>query len=107
MDLWTYQEIVVETRPDLIVECGTHLGGSALYLASICELIGHGGVLSIDIEALPGRPRHARIEYVTGSSVDPGIVDSVGRETRGRRAMVVLDSDHIEAHVLAELAAYH
>jgi cephalosporin hydroxylase len=107
MDLWTYQEIVVETRPDLIVECGTHLGGSALYLASLCELIGHGSVLSIDIEALPGRPRHARIDYVTGSSVDPGIVDRVGREARGRRAMVVLDSDHAEAHVLAELEAYH
>ena len=23
LDLWTYQEILVETRPDLIVECGT------------------------------------------------------------------------------------
>jgi cephalosporin hydroxylase len=85
-------------------ECGTHLGGSALYLASICELIGHGRVLSIDIEALPGRPHHPRIDYVTGPSVDPGIVDRVGREARERRAMVVLDSDHAEAHVLAEVA---
>src|ERR1700759_3672953 len=28
-DLWIYQEILWETRPDLIVECGTAWGGSA------------------------------------------------------------------------------
>src|SRR6059036_4231945 len=27
-DLWTYQEIVVQTRPTLIVECGTKYGGT-------------------------------------------------------------------------------
>ena len=30
LDLWIYQEIIVETRPDLIVETGTRFGGSAL-----------------------------------------------------------------------------
>ena len=30
MDLWIYQEIFHEVRPDLIIETGTHSGGSAI-----------------------------------------------------------------------------
>jgi cephalosporin hydroxylase len=106
MDLWIYQEIVVETMPDLIVECGTYLGGSALYLASICALVGRGRVLSVDIEAQPDRPHHPVIDYVTGSSIDPALVDRIRDEASGRRTMVILDSDHAKAHVLAELESY-
>ena len=40
LDLWVYQEIMFETRPELIVETGTYRGGSALYLASLCDLMG-------------------------------------------------------------------
>lgn len=40
MDLWTYQEILVETKPDLVMECGTRFGGSAYYIASILDLLG-------------------------------------------------------------------
>src|SRR6188472_4451522 len=50
LDLWVYQEIMVETRPELIVETGTYRGGSAFYLASICDLLGAGEVVSIDVE---------------------------------------------------------
>ena len=40
LDMWIYQEIIFEQQPDVIVECGTCLGGSALFLASLCDLIG-------------------------------------------------------------------
>ena len=106
-DLWAYQEILVETRPDLIVETGTYLGGSAFYLASICDLLGHGKVVTVDISAPPGRPRHRRITYLQGSSTDPGIVDRVARRARrAKRVMVVLDSNHSRDHVLRELEVY-
>ena len=42
LDLWVYQEIMVETRPELVVETGTYRGGSAFFLASICDLLGAG-----------------------------------------------------------------
>jgi cephalosporin hydroxylase len=29
LDLWVYQELIASQRPDLIVETGTHRGGSA------------------------------------------------------------------------------
>jgi cephalosporin hydroxylase len=115
LDLWVYQEILYETRPDLIIETGTAFGGSALYLASVCDLLGTGRVLSIDLSeaghikypSSEERPRHPRIRYLHGSSTNPAIVDEVKREAKNaQRTMVVLDSDHSEQHVYAELKAY-
>ncbi|MBA2740570.1 MAG: class I SAM-dependent methyltransferase [Actinobacteria bacterium] len=108
LDLWIYQEIVFETKPDVIVETGTYRGGSALYLATICDLVEHGEVISIDIEPLrDDYPQHPRITYLAGrSSTDPGVLDEVRARVDARRTLIVLDSDHSEAHVDAELAAY-
>ena len=33
LDLWVYQEIFHEIRPDLVIETGTAAGGSALFMA--------------------------------------------------------------------------
>ncbi len=106
-DLWTYQEIIVETRPDLIIETGSCLGGSGLFLATICDLVGCGEVVSIDIAARDDFPIHPRLRFVTGSSADPEIMAAImARITPGMRVMVILDSDHSQAHVAAELAAW-
>src|SRR4051794_36848818 len=77
LDLWIYQELVHTQGPDLIVETGTHTGGSALFLATMCDLVGHGQVLTVDIENRAGRPSHPRIEYLLGSSTDPAILKRV------------------------------
>jgi cephalosporin hydroxylase len=108
LDLWVYQEIIVEQRPELIVETGTYRGGSAFYLASICDLVGAGEVVSIDVEPLrEDYPAHPRITYVGGrSSTDPEVVAQVRGRAKGKRILVILDSDHSQAHVEAELAAY-
>lgn len=104
-DLWIYQELLVRTRPDVIVETGTYKGGSALFLAMVLDHIGHGRVITIDIQPWPGRPEHPRITYVTGSSTDPDVVAEVRRTAQGR-VMVILDSEHRDDHVYAELVAY-
>ena len=108
LDLWVYQEIMFETQPELVVETGTYRGGSALYLASLCDLMGHGEIVSIDIE--PRRddyPEHPRITYLAGrSSTDPAVVDVVRARAHGRALLVILDSDHTQAHVEDELAVY-
>lgn len=106
-DLWVYQEILWETRPDLIVECGTAYGGSALFLASLMDLLGAGAVCTVDVQEMPDRPVHPRIEYVLGSSTDPGVFTEVSaRAASAERVMVLLDSDHSCAHVTEELALY-
>jgi cephalosporin hydroxylase len=109
LDLWIYQEILHETRADLIIETGTWQGGSAFFLASLLDLIQSGRVLSIDLEPLSDEyPAHPRISYWGGrSSVDPGLLEEVRREAAAsERVMVVLDSDHRKEHVLEELDAY-
>jgi cephalosporin hydroxylase len=107
LDLWVYQEILHESRPDLIVETGTHSGGSALFFASMCDLLGRGEVVTIDVQPRDNRPSHPRITYLTGSSIDPAMVTEVRRRIApAARVMVVLDSDHSQGHVEAELAAY-
>jgi cephalosporin hydroxylase len=112
LDLWIYQELVHHTRPDLIVETGTARGGSAYFLACICDMIGTGRIVTIDSGTLPegtvpGRPAHPRITYVTGDSVAPEIVarvrDSIGP---GETVTVILDSFHGRDHVLEEMEAY-
>ena len=55
LDLWIYQEIIHELHPDLIIETGTAYGGSALYLADLCDLSGSGEVVTIDITDRGGR----------------------------------------------------
>lgn len=107
-DLWLYQEILFAVKPDLIIETGTALGGSALYFASLLDLFGLAGrVVTIDITVPPERPRHDRITYVTGSSTDPAIAAEAARLAHAAgRVMVVLDSSHLTSHVARELELY-
>lgn len=87
--------MIHEVRPDLIIECGTAFGASALYLANMCDLIGNGTVITIDIDTRPKRPQHPRIVYITGSSTDPTTVQQIKRHiSPNDSVMVILDSDH-------------
>jgi cephalosporin hydroxylase len=108
LDLWIYQEILQERRPDVIVETGTFSGGSALYLASLFDLLGRGRVITVDIAPQPNRPAHSRITYIEGlSSTSPEAVTKVNAMIRsGEEVMVILDSDHSRDHVLGELRIY-
>jgi cephalosporin hydroxylase len=105
-DLWIYQELISRLRPDLIIETGTKEGGSAFYFASICDLLDHGRIITIDINSFPGKPEHPRITYLEGSSTSPEILDRVGQAASGATVLVALDSNHEEDHVLGELDAY-
>jgi cephalosporin hydroxylase len=80
-------------------------GGSALFFASICDLLGKGEVITIDIidRAIPPHPR---ITKITGNSVSDKVIDQVGKIVGKKNAMVVLDSAHEKAHVLREMELY-
>ena len=111
-DAWMHQEIIVETRPDFVIEAGTASGGGALFWATVLrEVNPNGKVITIDIQDLSQAAREQalwkeRVEFVHGSSTDPAIVATLAERVRGRRVLVILDSDHRYPHVLAELKAY-
>jgi cephalosporin hydroxylase len=108
-DLFVYQEIIEATRPDVVVECGVMYGGTTLYLANLLDLLGDGQVVAcdIDLSRVDKRVRvHPRISLINGSSTDPAVVNEIRDICRGKRTMVILDSDHHQPHVRNELAAY-
>lgn len=108
LDLWVYQEIIFDLKPDLIVECGTAFGGSALYMSCMLDLIDKGKVVTIDIEEKQSMPQHERLNYLHGSSTAEEIVDQVRSHVAGSdTVMVILDSDHSKDHVLNELQIYN
>ncbi len=73
-----------------------------------------GRVIGIDIEirphnrtAIDEHPLRSWLTLIEGSSVDPAIVGQVrGAVKPGESVLVLLDSNHTKAHVLAELEAY-
>lgn len=109
-DILVFQQLIAETRPELIVETGVYVGGSALLFASVQELLGIDGrviAIDVDLSLVNDRVReHPRIELIEGSSVDPEIVSYVRSEARDKRVMVDLDADHRAHHVLEELRTY-
>jgi len=106
-DLWIYQELIASIRPGLIIETGTCFGGSALFMADMCKLIGRGEVITIDIKKVVGL-RHRRLEYFHGNSVAEQTVDYVKAKMSQIKGpvMVILDSNHRKEHVLKELELY-
>jgi cephalosporin hydroxylase len=108
-DLVILQEIIAETRPNLIIETGVLAGGSTYYLATLMDLIGiDGKVIGVDVDLSAVNPYiadHPRIELIEGSSTDPAVVATLRERAKGRRVMVDLDSDHSAEHVDRELRA--
>jgi cephalosporin hydroxylase len=113
-DIVAIQEIIYEVQPDLIIETGIAHGGSLILHASICELIGKGEVLGIDIdirehnkEEIMKHRMSKRISMIQGSSIDEAIVAQVANKVAGKKkVLVILDSNHTHDHVLAEMNLY-
>lgn len=108
-DLWIYQELIWDIKPDVIIECGTFHGGSALYYAKLFDMMDlPGEILTIDVDAMPDMPEHIRITYLLGSSTSEEILQKVKAFIKNKKkVMVILDSDHTKDHVLKELELYH
>jgi cephalosporin hydroxylase len=114
-DLAALQEIIWDTRPDLIIETGIAHGGSLIFHASMLQLLSNDGrVLGIDIDIrehnraeIEAHPMFERIDMIQGSSIDDAIAAQVAAiSTEAKRVMVVLDSNHTHEHVLRELELY-
>lgn len=119
-DIQALQEIIWQTKPDLIIETGVAWGGSLVFSASMLALLESFGqidkaeVVGVDIEirphnrkALSEHPLAKKITLIEGSSIDRNIVEQVHQiAAKHKRIMLCLDSNHTHDHVLAELEAY-
>lgn len=113
-DLMRYQEAVFALEPDVIVETGIAHGGSVVYSASLCRLMGKGRVIGVDIDIrshnrarLEAHPLKSLITLIEGSSTASATVSHVRSLIEpGESVLVLLDSGHDYSHVSAELNAY-
>jgi cephalosporin hydroxylase len=112
LDVWVTFEIIHKVKPDVIVETGTHYGGSAALWAMFLEHVNpEGRVITIDIQNKSAEARELpisrrRVDYLIGSSTDPEVLEEVRRRVAGKRVLVILDSMHTMDHVLDELRTY-
>lgn len=105
-DLLIYQEIIYEVKPDYIIESGTYHGGSALFLANICDIMNHGKVITVDVKKR-NFPKNDRISYLTGKSIDPKIINQIKNIINSKnKVMVILDSTHSKMYVDQEMEIY-
>jgi len=129
-DIVAMQELIWQSKPDLIIETGIARGGSLILSASMlllldyCDAVNNAQqcdaskprrkVIGVDVDirphnrtAIESHPLARRIEMIEGSSISPAIVASVHERAKGCGSVLVcLDSDHTHDHVLAELNAY-
>ena len=103
-DLFTIQEIIFRTKPQVIVELGVAWGGTTMFLDSFHQ----GDIIGVDLQI----PKHleeatsnkSNIKFLIGDSVlsAPTVSKFVG----DRSCMVIVDSMHTHKHVLSELNSY-
>ncbi len=113
-DMMRIQEVIYQVKPDVLMETGIAHGGSLIFYASLFKAMGKGRVVGVDIEIRPHNraavEKHEMASLITmveGSSVDSATVNKVKSMMKpGERGLVLLDSNHTRAHVLAELRAY-
>jgi cephalosporin hydroxylase len=113
-DAFRLQELIFAVKPDVIVETGVAHGGSAIFYASLCKLIGRGRVIGVEVDlrphnrvALDAHPLHSLISLIDGSSIDPATIAKLRAAIApDETVLVLLDSRHTKEHVLAELRAY-
>jgi cephalosporin hydroxylase len=103
-DYVIYQMILSELRPDLVIEIGTNIGGGALYLADLMELLGHGMVHTIDVVRQSNELlwRHPRIKLFTQGWENYDITEAKQFTT----VLVIEDGSHFYKDTLGALRQF-
>ena len=120
-DLRVYEHLIWLSRPQVIIELGTHRGGGALWLRDrLRTLRNYGGgdsvaVISVDLDVSLARsaleaadPGYAEeITLLEGDVTDAGLAEQVSAHVPdGARCMVIEDSAHTGETTAAALRGF-
>jgi len=104
-DLVAYQELLTQVRPEWVVVTGSD-AGRTLFLASICDLLGQGGVVTV-ADAPAAVPEHPRVHHVRAEPHAGSAFTQVRTLTgEAPRALVILASGNPTARLVAEFRGY-
>jgi cephalosporin hydroxylase len=100
-DYLMYQMIICEVKPDLVIEIGTKIGGGALYIADLLDIIGNGIVHTIDIIDLvdPKVKEHHRIKLFTDGWANYDIEIT----KKFKKILIIEDASHLYSDTLGAL----
>lgn len=104
MDLWIYQEIIHEVKPDVIIEIGVWKGGSTMWLKDNSEAY----VIGIDIgyKQIDYRAKEQTISWITGEATDEDVFKLVVKVIDKEKILVIEDSSHTYENTLKCLQLY-
>ncbi|MGH9290656.1 MAG: CmcI family methyltransferase, partial [Acidimicrobiales bacterium] len=105
-DLLAYQEIISRVRPDWVIDIGTGDAGRATFMATICELTGHGQVLSISDTDCGDPASHVRLRCCAAAPLDPAVRGHVHALVSAGNAVVVLGACCDRDVTVAQFEAY-
>lgn len=103
-DYVIYQMLVYELRPDLVIEIGTNVGGTTLYLADLMDKIGHGTIHSIDIDKHSAEvvAKHPRIKLF----FDGWQKYDLNQIKNFNKILIIEDSSHTYENTLAVMEKF-
>jgi len=113
MDSLALQQLLWKQQPDLVIELGTHGGGSAVYFAEIMKDYNPASlIITVDPnpEHIPDSPLfHAnpQIKFIQGYSHAPEVLAQMEEAVKTRKkVMVIHDAEHGKDPVLRDLKLY-
>ncbi len=106
LDLWTYQEIIFECKPQIIIEIGSLNGGTTLYLAHLLDALGKGQVISVAQDRSHFSVRHKRIAQITGNILARETIAKVSDLCRGKPVLIIQCGGFAQGQILMHLHAY-
>lgn len=125
-DMWVFQQMITELKPDVIVETGTAHAGSTLFFATMLEKINPDArIITIELDPEVDKniskarsyPVFNRmVSLIKGDSVSADTIKQIhalidkAKQEKGKTnklvVLVTLDSLHSAKHVLKELELY-
>src|SRR5215208_3931353 len=90
-DLIVLQQVIWDTRPEIVVETGTWNGGTAYFFATLFDQLGTGEILTIDVDHSRLDPKavaHPRVTAHLADSQTEQTRDLAAERARGKRTMV-------------------
>jgi len=108
-DSRTYERLIEDSKPEVIVELGVERGGSSLWFADRLDaLCGGGEVIGVDIDLERARKniKDSRITLIEGDLASPETIKTVKEAVAGRKAMVIEDAAHTYECTMAAMENY-
>lgn len=111
-DMHRYYDLLVEMKPEIIVETGVQNGGSAMFFMDMLGILNMydtpyiGIDLSVD-HILPQAFEHSHSHlWIQRDCLAHETIEEVKRYIDGKKVLLILDSVHTKIHVDEELRLY-